>query len=47
MTATKNSLLQRGVLLQDQDSNALLSQDNISRSDLLQYAQDATEWATG
>ena len=48
MTAKKNSLLRRGVLRQDfQDTNALLSPDNVNREELLRYAKDAAVWSTG
>jgi hypothetical protein len=48
MTAKKTSLLARKVLKQDhQDTNALLSPDNVDRERLLQYARDAAVWSTG
>lgn len=48
MTATKSSLLARGVLIRDQsDTHALLSEQNIDRAQLLLYARDAATWTTG
>ena len=48
MTAKKSSLLARGVLIEDfQDTRALLSPENINKTELLNYAKDAARWTTG
>ena len=48
MTATKTSLLRRKVLKSDlSETQLLLSEDNIDRRHLLEYARDAAHWTTG
>lgn len=47
MTAKKQSLIERGVILTDQsDVASLLRPDNVNRSALLDYASDAARFAT-
>ncbi|XP_077493015.1 molecule interacting with CasL [Amblyomma americanum] len=48
MTAKKQSLLDRGVIIDDySDTARLLSPDNVDRSALTEYARDAADFATG
>ncbi|XP_065284869.1 uncharacterized protein Mical isoform X2 [Dermacentor albipictus] len=48
MTAKKQSLLERGVIINDySDTARLLSPDNVDRSALKEYARDAADFATG
>ncbi|KAL3208824.1 hypothetical protein MRX96_038575 [Rhipicephalus microplus] len=48
MTAKKQSLLERGVIIDDySDTARLLSPDNVDRSALKEYARDAADFATG
>lgn len=48
MTAKKKSLLERGVLISDYATTQdLLSEENVDRQALLQYAKDAAYWTTG
>ena len=48
MTATKDSLLARGVLLSNhEDRTSLLSPSNIDRAQLALYAKEACLYATG
>ncbi|CAG2180303.1 unnamed protein product, partial [Oppiella nova] len=48
MTATKASLLARGVLRTDlAETHLLLDDANINREELLRYARDAAEWTSG
>ncbi|XP_075679302.1 molecule interacting with CasL isoform X2 [Dermatophagoides pteronyssinus] len=47
MTATKSSLLLRGVLKTDySDSHQLLSMNNIDTQKLMHYSKDAAEWSS-
>ena len=47
MTTTRKSLLNRGVLIEDNsDRNELLSPNNINKKDLYQFAIDAAEYST-
>lgn len=48
MTAKKQSLLERGVIVNDySDTARLLSPDNVDRAALTEYARDAADFATG
>jgi len=48
MTAKKSSLLERGVLIQDcAATQDLLSDSNVNKKALLDYARDAAHWTTG
>lgn len=48
MTAKKKSLLERGVLINDYSTTQdLLSEKNVNRQALLDYARDAALWTTG
>lgn len=48
MTAKKKSLLERGVLIKDYPvTQDLLSEKNVNRQALLDYARDAAYWTTG
>lgn len=48
MTAKKKSLLERGVLIDDYSTTQdLLSEKNVNRQALLDYARDAAYWTTG
>ncbi|KAG8201584.1 hypothetical protein JTE90_011250 [Oedothorax gibbosus] len=47
MTAKKQSLLERGVIIQDfNDTARLLSMENVDREALMEYARDAADFAT-
>ena len=46
MTAKKDSLLARGVIVKDREREGLLSKDNIDRAALVQYAMDAARFST-
>lgn len=48
MTAKKQSLLDRGVIIDDySDTASLLSPENVDRAALTEYARDAADFATG
>jgi hypothetical protein len=48
MTATKQSLLARKVLIKDyNETHLLLNDSNISKASLLSYAYDAAQWTSG
>merc|ERR1719259_1242048 len=48
MTALRNSLIERGVILEDnEDRKALLAPSNIDRQKLHQFAIDAAQFSTG
>ncbi|CAN7995530.1 unnamed protein product [Ixodes hexagonus] len=48
MTAKKQSLLDRGVIINDySDTASLLSPENVDRAALTEYARDAADFATG
>jgi len=48
MTATKESLLKKGVLLSNfEDRNSLLSPSNVNKTKLAEYAKEACLYATG
>ncbi|KAF0287391.1 [F-actin]-monooxygenase MICAL3 [Amphibalanus amphitrite] len=47
MTAKKQSLLAKGVIIQDfMDTNRLLSPENVNRQKLMQYAREAADFST-
>ncbi|XP_058273406.1 protein-methionine sulfoxide oxidase mical3b isoform X12 [Hemibagrus wyckioides] len=47
MTAKKQSLLEKGVILHDYaDTEVLLSRDNVDQNALLEYAQEAADFST-